>query len=115
MESEQPLLVLGTHAFAPEVLDLVPETPGFRVDGFVENLDRTRAEDDLEGLPVHWIDDVDRFAATHRAVCALGTTKRRRIIEEAAARGLGFAAIVHPAAPSPTGRGWGRGTLPGPG
>ena len=111
MESEQPLLVLGTHAFASEVLDLVSETPGFRVDGFVENLDRTRAEDDLEGLPVHWIDDVDRFAATHRAVCALGTTKRRRIIEEAAARGLGFATVVHPAARVSSRSELGEGTL----
>src|SRR5438270_288776 len=111
MESEQPLLVLGTHAFAPEVLDLVSETPGFRVDGFVENLDRTRAEDDLEGLPLYWIDDVDRFAATHRAVCALGTTERRRIIEEAAARGLGFATVVHPAARVSSRSELGEGTL----
>jgi sugar O-acyltransferase (sialic acid O-acetyltransferase NeuD family) len=93
-----PLLVLGTHRFAPELLDLISETPGFRVDGFVENIDRARTQTEIEGLPVYWIDDVDRFAATHRAVCALGTTTRSRLIEEAAERGLLFAAIVHPRA-----------------
>ena len=94
----QPLLVLGTHHFAPEVLDLVSEIDGFRVDGFVENVDRARAEQQLEGLPVHWIDDVAGFAQTHAAVCALGTNRRRRIIDEAARLGFRFATVVHPAA-----------------
>lgn len=90
--------MLGTHHFAPELLDLISETPGFRVDGFVENVDRTRTQIEIEGLPVYWIDNIDRFSATHRAVCALGTTTRSRLIEEAAARGLRFVAIVHPRA-----------------
>jgi sugar O-acyltransferase (sialic acid O-acetyltransferase NeuD family) len=94
----QPLLVLGTHHFAPEVLDLAEETDDFRVDGFVENLDRARTATPIEGLPVHWIDDVGAFAETHRAICALGTTQRRRLVEEAAARGLRFATLVHPRA-----------------
>jgi sugar O-acyltransferase (sialic acid O-acetyltransferase NeuD family) len=90
--------VLGTHHFAPELLDLISETPGFRVDGFVENIDRARTELEIEGLPVYWIDDVARFSATHRAVCALGTTTRSRLIDEAGKRGLPFATIVHPRA-----------------
>ena len=95
---ERPILILGTHHFAPEVLDIASEIPGVRVDGFVENLDRNRAETTIEGLPVHWIDDVGEFAATHFAVCALGTTARRLIIEEAAARGLQFTTLIHPSA-----------------
>jgi sugar O-acyltransferase (sialic acid O-acetyltransferase NeuD family) len=94
----QPLVVLGTHHFAPEVLDLVSETPGFRVEAFVENLDRERTAKPLEGLPVLWIEEAGALAATHLAVCALGTTKRRRIVEEAAALGFRFATVVHPLA-----------------
>jgi acetyltransferase EpsM len=94
----QPLLILGTHHFAPEMLDLIEDVPGFRVDGFVENLDRKRTEQTIEELPVHWIDDVGRFADTHKAVCALETPARSRIVEEAAARSLAFATIVHPTA-----------------
>src|SRR5690348_15618087 len=94
----QPLLVLGTHYFAPEVFDLVSDLPGFRVDGFVENDDRARTQGEIEGLPVHWIADVGRFAGTHLAVCALGTTGRGRFIAQAEAAGLGFATIVHPTA-----------------
>ena len=94
----QPLLVLGTHFFAPEVFDLVSELPEFRVEGFVENQDRARTESTIEGLPVHWIDDVGRLADTHLAVCALGTTARGSFVAQAEAAGLGFATIVHPAA-----------------
>jgi sugar O-acyltransferase (sialic acid O-acetyltransferase NeuD family) len=78
------------------VLDLVSEIDGYRVDGFVENLDRARTNEPIEGLPVHWIDDVGRFAESHRGLCVLGTTKRSRIIDEAGERGLSFATVVHP-------------------
>jgi acetyltransferase EpsM len=107
----QPLVVLGTHHFAPEVLDLVSETPGFRVDAFVENLDRARTREPIEGLPVLWIDDAAKLAASHRAVCALGTTKRRRLVEEAAALGFAFATIVHPLARVSTRSRIGEGTI----
>ena len=93
-----PLLVLGTRTLAEEVADLAADTPGFRVAGFVENLDRERCREPLRGLPVHWIDDVRELARDHVAVCALATTKRRRFVEEAAALGLGFAMLVHPTA-----------------
>jgi acetyltransferase EpsM len=94
----QPLLILGTHHFAPEVFDLVSEIDGFRVDGFVENVDRDRAAGQIEGMPVYWIDDVAGFAPSHAAVCALGTNRRRRIIEEASRLGFRFATIIHPRA-----------------
>ena len=94
----QPLLILGTHHFAPEVLDLVSDAGGFRVEGFVENVDRERTARPIEGLPVYWIQEVARFASSHHAVCALGTTHRYRVVEEAASLGFRFATIVHPAA-----------------
>jgi len=94
----QALLILGTHHFAPEVYDLIADTADFRVDGFVENLDRERTRQPIQEKPVYWIDDVGQFADTHKAICALGTPKRVRLIEEAAARGLTFATFVHPTA-----------------
>lgn len=96
MSGPRRLLVLGTHRLAPEVFDLASDLEDVRVEGFVENLDRSRAGGSIEGLPVHWIDDVGALAGTHLAVCALGTTARRRLVEEAAARGLRFTTLVHP-------------------
>ena len=92
------LLVLGTHHFAPEVLDLASEIDDVRVEGFVENLDPERARGLLEELPVHWIDELAALAPGRVGVCALGTTTRRRFVEEAAARGLPFTTLVHPGA-----------------
>jgi acetyltransferase EpsM len=96
--TDVPVLVLGARSFAPEVADLVGDMRGFRVAGFVENLDRARCKRTVDGHPVLWIDDIEPFAASHRAVCGLGTTHRRALVERARALGFDFVTIVHPSA-----------------
>jgi sugar O-acyltransferase (sialic acid O-acetyltransferase NeuD family) len=91
-----PLLVLGTSDFAVEIADVASECPEFELAGFVENLDRGRCAQPIDGLPVLWIDDAARLAETHLAVCGLGTTKRWRYTEQAAELGFRFATVVHP-------------------
>lgn len=92
------ILVLGTRTFAVEVADMASDIPGVVVEGFVENLDRDRAGGTLEGLPVHWVDDIAPLAATHEAVCALSTTHRSQFTAQVEALGMRFAALVHPTA-----------------
>jgi sugar O-acyltransferase (sialic acid O-acetyltransferase NeuD family) len=92
------LLILGTRTFAEEVADLAGAIPGMQVAGFVENMDRERCRQPLEGLPVYWIDDVASLVGSHRAVCALSTTFRSRFVEQAAGLGLAFATLMHPTA-----------------
>jgi acetyltransferase EpsM len=92
------LLILGTRTFAEEVADLAATIPGMQVAGFVENMERQRCHQLLEGLPVYWIDEVGPLADSHRAVCALSTTLRSRFVQQAAQKGLTFATLVHPAA-----------------
>ena len=94
----QPLLILGTRTLSVEVADLVSEIRDFRVDAFVENMERARCREKLEDLPIYWIDDVAKLAPSHLAVCALATTHRKRFIEQASALGLRFATLVHPSA-----------------
>ena len=94
----KPLLILGTRTLAVEVLDLVGDTDDFEVAGFVENMDRSLCDHPIEGFPVFWIEDIQRMAATHWAVCALGTTKRFQFTEQVAKLGFRFATIVHPSA-----------------
>jgi sugar O-acyltransferase (sialic acid O-acetyltransferase NeuD family) len=74
------------------------EVPGYRVAGFVENLDRERCRDTLEGLPITWVDGLGPFVGTHEAVCALATTKRRRFTRQLEEVGMRFATLVHPTA-----------------
>ncbi len=94
----KPLLIMGSRTLAVEVLDVVSETGEFEVTGFVENMDRPRCDEPLEGLPVHWVDDIAPLARTHLAVCALGTTKRFAYVAQVAALGFRFATVVHPLA-----------------
>jgi sugar O-acyltransferase (sialic acid O-acetyltransferase NeuD family) len=96
--TERPLLVGGTRTFAEEIADVVDETPGLRVAGFVENLDRARCADRIRGVQIHWIDDLGELASTHWAVCALATTKRRLFTKQLEERGVPFATVVHPSA-----------------
>ena len=98
MDDRTPLLVFGARSFAPEVADLASETPGYEVTGYVENLERERCAQPLEGLPVLWIDDVAHLADSHAAICALGTTKRSALVERVEQMGFRFATIVHPGA-----------------
>lgn len=95
---KKPLLILGTRTLAEEVFDLVTETDEYEVTGFVENMDRSLCDKPIEGLPVHWVDDIAPLAATHVAVCALGTTKRSRFTEEVARLGFRFGTVIHPSA-----------------
>ena len=109
-----PLLILGTTAFATEIA-VVAEESGRRIAGFVENLDRTRCSETLEGLPVHWIDDVAGLKETHEAVCGLGTTRRSIFTEQAVERGLRFTTVIHPTAHVSTRTTIGEGSVVGAG
>jgi acetyltransferase EpsM len=111
-DQPSPLLVLGTREFAVEIAD-VAEQAGFRVAGFVENWERERCAKPLEGLPVHWIDDVGELADTHVAVCALGTTRRSEFVAQAEERNLRFATVVHPSAQVSAKSGVGEGSILG--
>jgi acetyltransferase EpsM len=96
VSARTPLAVLGTGLFAPEVVDLAEDTGQFDITTFIENFDRTKTGQPLLGRPVVWIDDAAPLAATHLAVCALGTTHRRAFIDQASAAGFRFAVIRHP-------------------
>jgi sugar O-acyltransferase (sialic acid O-acetyltransferase NeuD family) len=93
-----PLVVLGTSLFAPEVTDLVEDTGLYDITAFIENHDYERTREPFLGRPVIWVDDMAALAATHQAVCSLGTTLRKGFIEQAIGVGFEFARIQHPGA-----------------
>jgi sugar O-acyltransferase (sialic acid O-acetyltransferase NeuD family) len=91
-----PLVILGTSLFAPEVADLIDDTGRYVVTAFIENWDRDKTSEPFLGRPVVWIDDAGSLAATHHAVCSLGTTRRKSLIEQVASLGFRFARVEHP-------------------
>lgn len=111
----KPLLILGARTFAREVADLVGEIPSLKLTGFVENLERERCRELIEGLPVHWVEEIASMAGTHWGICAFGSTKRAGFIQEAAGQGLRFATLIHPTARVSTRSTVGEGSIVCPG
>jgi sugar O-acyltransferase (sialic acid O-acetyltransferase NeuD family) len=95
---KSPLLILGAGPFAEDVADIVMASNEWELAGFVEGLDRSRCAQERRGRPVLWIDDVHKFAASHAAICAVGSTKRERLIEQARGAGIQFTKLLHPSA-----------------
>lgn len=83
---------------ALELTDLVSEIPGYRLAGFVENQKLDRCNEQIEGLPVYWIEDIDPLAQTHWGICGISTTHRTTFIDQVRAKQVPFATLVHPAA-----------------
>jgi len=94
----RPLLILGARSFAREVADLVSDIPEFELTGFVENTDRSLCSEPIDGLPVHWVDDIAAMADTHWCVCAFGSNRRINFIRQVEAMGFRFATVIHPTA-----------------
>lgn len=113
--NQRPLLILGTHVLAPEVADVISDIPGARVVGFVENMDRGRCAEPINGLPVHWIDDIAPLASTHAAICGIATTHRSRFTDQIDQLGMPFATLIHPTAHVSRTTELGPGTLVGAG
>lgn len=107
----QPILILGSGLFAVEIAEMASEIPGVSIAGFVESNDRSRCSQLLEGLPVHWFEELDSLVKTHQFICGLGTTHRSRFVSQIKVLGGGFATLVHPTARVPVSSSIGRGTL----
>jgi acetyltransferase EpsM len=111
----QPVVILGTHTFAEELADIVPLTGDYEVAAFVENWDRDRCSEPLQGRPVLWIDELADLAGTHHAICGLGTTRRHEFVEPVRDMRFSFATVRHPTAVVPESAQIGAGTLVGAG
>ncbi len=111
----QKLVILGSSWFAQEVADLVEEIEDYQLVGFVEGIDPEKCKEKLLGLPVMWIDDVMQLDDSYRGICAVGTTRRKKFIEQAISLGLKFTTIVHPTARISPSASLGQGTIVSPG
>jgi acetyltransferase EpsM len=94
----QDVLICGARSFSYDVADVIGDTPGLKLVGFVENEDRTRCPGKHIGLPLHWVGDIADLAAHTRFVCALATTHRDRFTEQMEGMGFSPATVVHPTA-----------------
>lgn len=95
---KQKLVIFGVGSFAPEVVDLADETGAYEVVAFVDSRKSNEARQFLLDRPIVSMEEAAKRFSSCLAVCALGTTRRRELIELAVQKGFAFATIVHPAA-----------------
>jgi len=93
-----PVLILGTTLFSEEIADLVQETSGLSLAGFVENLKPEKCRETLLGQRIYWADELAEVSDKHHLLCGIGTTQRRLYVEQVLTYGLPFATLRHPTA-----------------
>lgn len=100
MSKKEKIIILGASLFAEEVADYISKIERYTLVGFIEGMNRERCRKKLLGLSVIWIDDVAKLIDSRscKAVCAVGSTKRKHFIQRAATSGLEFVTIIHPTA-----------------
>jgi len=95
-DEKEKILVIGTTAYAAVFIDMFECLECIEFVGCVENRDKTRSGRRLAGLPIYWTEDIAGLAASHKLMCALGTTLRKRWITDCNAVGFDFITLVHP-------------------
>jgi acetyltransferase EpsM len=92
------LLILGAGCLARDVADLIEDIPDYRLEGFVVDQPPFERGQKLLGRPVYWIDELDDFDDSYRAVCSLGRMKKNKIIQRVKDIGIPFINLIHPSA-----------------
>ncbi len=109
------LYILGSSLYAEEIADYIMSSGTHNLSGFIEGKDQERCSHKLLERPILWIDDVSELDKNCRGICAVGSPKRKKFIEQAQSKGLQFTTFVHPGAYISTSSTLGTGTIVGAG
>lgn len=90
------VILAGAGRFAEEVTDVAADA-GIDVAAWIEGLDPERA-DARHRPPIVWIDDQSSIDLRLPVLPAIGSVRRRGLIERLVDEGRGLATVVHPSA-----------------
>jgi sugar O-acyltransferase (sialic acid O-acetyltransferase NeuD family) len=90
------LILVGAGRFAEEIGDLAADA-GIGIAAVIEGLDRSRA-DPTAVPPVLWVDDQAAFEPELPILPAIGSPRRRPLVERLVGEGRDLAILVHPTA-----------------
>lgn len=92
------ILIIGAGLFAEEVKEVIDATKNYRIIGYIEGIDKTKCAEKIDGLPIIWIDELGSINNETKCICAIGSTKRKQLIEKVLEKEFQFVSIVHPSA-----------------
>jgi hypothetical protein len=90
------IILVGAGRFAQEIADLAADAE-IEVAGTIEGIDPGRADSNAVP-PIVWVDDQGAFEPDLPIVPAIGSPRRRDLMERIEAEGRRFATLVHPSA-----------------
>lgn len=90
------IILAGAGRFAQEVADVAADA-GCTVAAWIEGLDRNRA-DSRHKPPILWVDEQAGFEPGLSVVVAIGSVKRRGLVERLLREGRALDSLVHPSA-----------------
>ncbi|MCW8822329.1 MAG: acetyltransferase [Sulfurovum sp.] len=92
------LYILGSSLYAEEIADYIISSGTHHLSGFIEGQDQEKCSRELLERPILWIDDISELDENCRGICAVGSPKRKKFIEQAQSKGLKFTTFAHPGA-----------------
>ena len=92
------ILILGAGLFADDVADMVAMIPGTEIAGYIEGIDREKCTTLKNGKKIFWIDETGSMRDSCLCICAIGSPKRKEIIQKLNDKGFSFTRIIHPSA-----------------
>jgi acetyltransferase EpsM len=92
------IFILGAGVYAEEVADLVSDSEGFQLSGFIDEFIPAHAGLKKFDSPVYTLDEASEYSKTHLFICGVGGRKREAFIKRVAEKGFKFATLIHPSA-----------------
>lgn len=96
LERGSRAILVGAGRFAEEITDIASDA-GVEILAWIEGLDQDRADASREPR-ILWVDDQAAFEPALPIVPAIGSVRRRPLVERLVAEGRSLATLVHPSA-----------------
>ncbi|MBU1013205.1 MAG: acetyltransferase [Bacteroidetes bacterium] len=92
------IIVIGAGLYSEEITDLIQTSFTGEIMAFIEGVNRENCGVNENGVPVIWIDEMNDLNLSHKCICAIGSPKRKNLIELVKLKGFGFTSLIHPSA-----------------
>jgi len=94
----EKIVIIGASLFAEEIADIITLNKDLEIFAFVEGIDREKCGEQILGKPILWIDEIEKLELTKKCLCAIGSPKRKGIINIFYRNNFSFITLNHPSA-----------------
>jgi len=93
---KKQIVIVGNGLFAEDVSDLIQMTGMYEIVAFIEGIEKEKCNQLHDGIPVLWVDDIKGINPEALFIGAIGSPKRKGIIQKLQQKGYNFTSFIHP-------------------